>query len=404
MRGLDEIIEGRRSIRKFLKEAVAKETIENIIRAASWAPSACNLQHWEFIVIRDNKIKQAIYEAGSQKHILNAPVAIAVLYDRRFTPEQHANVQSVAAATQNMLLKAFDLGLGSLWMCAIGDANKVKNILRIPDEFGIASIVLIGYPAEEPSYPPFRRPLNLILHENAYSGKPLPSVLDAGEWSNEQILEFQQKFIRAKAGFSWRSLDIYKKRIIEYILAEHIVGRCLCVYAAPGSHLWHLSKKHTNIFFCEKSHELVNFISEEVNDGKVKGVCARDKLPFKSESFDTVLIFEKFEQLLSNERILFDIRSILKADGKLIVVAGNKLSFFGAYVLLHKDDTNSLHRYFGPITLQYPWSIEKKLKDAGFKTHFACGVGLFPGSNMLIAGLLKYFCKYLVFECSKTNP
>jgi nitroreductase len=145
-----ELIKTRRSIRKYKKKAVPEDLVEKILEAGRWAPSASNSQPWEFIIVRDGKIKEEVAKATIYgKFLADAPLGIAVVIDPKASTHP---VEDGAITTQNMLLAAHALGLGTCWIGSYGSAyeGKVKEILRIPNEKRVLSIISIGFPAESP--------------------------------------------------------------------------------------------------------------------------------------------------------------------------------------------------------------------------------------------------------------
>ena len=106
--GIFETIKKRRSVRSFKRKPVESFKIKKIIDAGQWAPSACNKQMWEFVVVKNKLIKNKLVEFGAVRFMKDAPVVIYVLYPKKVNPERYANIQSASAAAQNMLL-----GLGS---------------------------------------------------------------------------------------------------------------------------------------------------------------------------------------------------------------------------------------------------------------------------------------------------
>jgi nitroreductase len=145
-----ELIKTRRSIRRYKKAAVPEDLVEKILEAGRWAPSASNSQPWEFIIVRDGKIKEEVAKATIYgKFLADAPLGIAVVIDPKASTHP---VEDGAITTQNMLLAAHALGLGACWLGSYGSAyeGKVKEILRIPKEKRVLSIISIGVPAESP--------------------------------------------------------------------------------------------------------------------------------------------------------------------------------------------------------------------------------------------------------------
>ena len=145
-----ELIKTRRSIRRYKKKAVPEDLVEKILEAGRWAPSASNSQPWEFIILRDGKIREEVAKATTYgKFLADAPLGIAVVIDPKASTHP---VEDGAITTQNMLLAAHALGLGTCWIGSYGSVyeGKVKQILRIPKEKRVLSIISIGFPAESP--------------------------------------------------------------------------------------------------------------------------------------------------------------------------------------------------------------------------------------------------------------
>lgn len=149
-----ECILKRRSIRKYTDREVDKDSIIALLKAATAAPTACNRQPWEFIVVTEkeilNELRSKLY-AGKY----NAPVAIVVCgnMDLAFPgPCKDFWIQDCSAAIENMLLAATALGLGSVWIGLYplpSNLPPIYKILDIPEEVIPLGVVYVGYPAEE---------------------------------------------------------------------------------------------------------------------------------------------------------------------------------------------------------------------------------------------------------------
>lgn len=157
-----EALRTRRSIRRYLKQPVEKEKIETIIDCARLAPTAINIQPWEFIVLTDSKIKKAIAEATDYgKFIQDAPVAIIVI-----CKNVKYFLEDGCAATTNILNAAHALGLGTCWIA--GDkkpyAEKILGIIQAPKDYRLVSLISLGYPLEISSGNQMKRPINEVIH------------------------------------------------------------------------------------------------------------------------------------------------------------------------------------------------------------------------------------------------
>jgi nitroreductase len=175
-----EAIKGRRSIRAFRSMEVSQETIEKIIDAAQWAPSAGNIQSWEFIIVRKPEVKRALAEAAlDQTFIEEAPVVIVVCANENRSSQGYGVrgktlycIQDTAAAIQNIHLVAYSLGLGTCWIGAFRE-EEAREILKTPSGVRPVAIVPVGYPDESPP-PQSRRPISQIVHYETFGMETFP--------------------------------------------------------------------------------------------------------------------------------------------------------------------------------------------------------------------------------------
>jgi nitroreductase len=148
-----ETIMTRRSIRKFTGTPINTDQELTILKAAFQAPTAHNLQHWEYIVIRDIEVLNQISEYHPYAKMLeNAGLAILVCGNTEKQKSIGFLVADCAAAIQNMLLAAHGVGLGAVW-CGIYGADSLventKQLLNIPDNIVPVGLVAIGNKVEE---------------------------------------------------------------------------------------------------------------------------------------------------------------------------------------------------------------------------------------------------------------
>ena len=189
-------IDMRRSIRKYKNQQIEKTLIEQIMNAAIQAPSAKNRQPWRFLVLSKEKkeeflvamrcgIKQEEQDKKilpNSSHYINAakytmeiieqaPTLILVIYDNghslyeALSVEQkiyeRADIQSISASIQNMLLEATHLGIGSLWICDFYFAyDKIMEWLGNRGE--LIAAVALGYADECPRKRP-RKSFDLVV-------------------------------------------------------------------------------------------------------------------------------------------------------------------------------------------------------------------------------------------------
>ncbi|MEM3437140.1 MAG: nitroreductase family protein [Nitrososphaerales archaeon] len=171
---LFEAIKNRRSVRAFKPEPISDDILGKILEAACWAPSAGNLQPWEFIIVKDSIVKRELCRAAlNQCFIYEAPMVIVVCANLDRSSRRYGSrgrdlyaICDSSAATQNILLAAHALGLGACWIGAFHD-EEVSKVLELPSGVKPIAIIPIGYPNEKPS-PPSRLPLERVVHRERY--------------------------------------------------------------------------------------------------------------------------------------------------------------------------------------------------------------------------------------------
>lgn len=143
----------RRSVRRFKEETVSDDLIENLLKAGMQAPSSCNSQPWEFIVVSKPEDKQAI----SKMHRFAKPAAGASHLIITLGNLNDAKVigmieQDLGACNENILLQATHEGLGAVWLGFHPIENrtlKLKEYLNIPDYCIPFSVICVGWPADD---------------------------------------------------------------------------------------------------------------------------------------------------------------------------------------------------------------------------------------------------------------
>jgi nitroreductase len=150
-----EAIHARRSIRQYQDRPVPDELVRKVLQAAMAAPSARNQQPWHFLVIDDRPLLEEIVKfCPNAAMAVRAPLAILVCGDLRLEKSPGYWVVDCAAAVQNMLLAAHALGLGAVW-CGVYPRQErmdgFRRLLGLPAAVNAHSLVVLGYPAEEPS-------------------------------------------------------------------------------------------------------------------------------------------------------------------------------------------------------------------------------------------------------------
>lgn len=176
--GLREIIKKRKSVRKYKNKEIPEELIKEIVDAARLAPSACNAQPTRYFVVKDKETKDRLKEAKifKQNFVYKAPVIIVCCGDPKAYPRsgrlepgydepyEVRVIKDIAIATQNLVLRATELGLGT---CYVGWMHKerVKEILGIPEYFVVPFSIVLGYSNEKPKETSRKNLEEIILSE-----------------------------------------------------------------------------------------------------------------------------------------------------------------------------------------------------------------------------------------------
>ena len=148
-------IMNRRSIRKFTAKEINEADLHTILAAGMAGPSAVNTRDWSFIVVRNSDTLNAIAGEGPSRPLHTATMAIIILadLDRAFPPLPDFWQIDCAIATQNMILAAHAIGIGSVYLGCypIPERMKmIKEVFKLPDNVVPHSVIALGYP-EDPS-------------------------------------------------------------------------------------------------------------------------------------------------------------------------------------------------------------------------------------------------------------
>ncbi len=147
----------RRSIRKYINKAVPAEMVDEFLKAAMYAPTARNYRPWQFIVVDERRALDDLSELHPYaKMMKEATLAILVCGDLSIEKEIGYLAVNCSAATQNILLSAYDQGLGSVWLGVFPREVRMEEIQKyfsLPKHVVPISLIAIGWPAEEKPRP-----------------------------------------------------------------------------------------------------------------------------------------------------------------------------------------------------------------------------------------------------------
>jgi len=166
---LTDLIKKRRSIRRFTAQKVEKVKIEALLQAAMYAPSAVNKQPWHFVVIDDRHLMQSVMEIHPNSKMLEtANIGILVCGDLQQQHDTGYWIADCAAATENILLAATAMNLGSCWIGIYPREPRMKamkEIFSLPVHVEAFALIAIGYPAEEKKMPERFHPEKIFYNQ-----------------------------------------------------------------------------------------------------------------------------------------------------------------------------------------------------------------------------------------------
>lgn len=146
-----EAIKNRHSVRQYTDKKVSREQIEEILKAAMFAPSGNHRRPWEFVVVQDREVLQKLAATKQWAHfVARSSVTIVVVGDEKAS---HLWIEDCSIVAEHIWLQATALGLGCCWAHVRGSGgveDQVKNILGIPESLRVLCMMAIGYPAERP--------------------------------------------------------------------------------------------------------------------------------------------------------------------------------------------------------------------------------------------------------------
>lgn len=163
----EQVLENRRSIRQYEPGEISRETIEELIEAASLAPSWKNSQCRRYYAACSEQakdyVKREVLPPRNAQKVEDAPCFLISCAKKRTsgmkTAEEYENemeegwaLYDLGLADENLLLKAYDLGLGTLVM-GIRDADRIRSYFGVPEDEMILSVIAVGIPAVHPQTP-----------------------------------------------------------------------------------------------------------------------------------------------------------------------------------------------------------------------------------------------------------
>lgn len=365
-RDLLDRLAARHSCRDFDGSEIDPETLAEIVHDGIEAPSSCNQQNWHFIIVTDPEMKKRAREiSGGNHHFSECSALIYLCFQKGWTHGNFSIVQSVAGAAYHMMLSTHLRGFHCIWNAGIGDKGQLCEMLGLPPIFELQGALALG--RAKPTAPTMkapRRPLNEILSWERFERpecccfpvKPAKSYpffrirnddnpfaeWNPARWSWEQLGDFRGYSVWAKSPLK----GVYVSRrqgqatAVELgLLPEQQPGaRVAEIMPWGGTYstaLRQMLDPGVELHLSELSLHNLSFIMERLRreglpmDHVHDDLMVDGALPYADASIDAVVLLQTLEHCPAPERMLDEVRRVLRPGGTLVVSARNLWSRYG---------------------------------------------------------------------------
>lgn len=163
-----DAITSRRNVRAYADRPIDRRHLDRILEAGRRAPSAKNVQRWDFVVVDDReRLRELARVRPSARHVADSATTIALVAPVLEAGHVRDLMQyDLGQATMSMMIAAADLGIGS-GHASVGDQDLARSILAFPEDRSCAYLIALGYPADHGLAPiarPDRRPFDDVVH------------------------------------------------------------------------------------------------------------------------------------------------------------------------------------------------------------------------------------------------
>lgn len=367
-RSILDLLAERHSCRDFDGSPIDRTVLAEIVADGTEAPSSCNQQQWHFIVVDDPALKRRAWEiSGGNHHFADCSALVYLCFQKGWTHGNFSVVQSVAGAAYHMMLSAHLRGFATIWNAGIGDKEALAEMLAVPPTFEIQGALAIGRP--KPSAPPMkapRRPFAEVHSWNRferpavtrYPAKPAErypffairnddnpfAVWDPRDWSWGQIGDFRGYSVWAKSPLA----GVYVSRrqgeatAVELDLLPALPDGARVVEVMPwgGTYSVELRRRldpSVRLHLAELSAHNLSFVEERFRqEGLALDRVAFDRfadggLPYADGTVDAVVLPQVLEHMPDPERMLDEVRRVLRAGGHLVASVRNADSTYGRH-------------------------------------------------------------------------
>jgi nitroreductase len=354
----DYLYSRRRSLREFDDRIVPDEIVRELIEAAAWAPTSCNMQLYHFVIVNSPELLNKFTKPVTGKINWCKQMAV-LLVDPDITFENQANYISAGMVVQNFLLRATELGIGTCPIAGFKGKEVLRKHLGIPDRYVIPLLIFFGYPKKEASniHTPYRLPTVKTYSYNKFNGpQPFPTSSCVDVWQQSQIYDYRRRILSVYFPRFGHSIwgKSYSDAVWPYI-APHVGNDRRVLYIFPWERslldrLAVVSARHS-LDIADADPGLLNFTQKSYPDIINNSIDIENDPP--QRRYDTVLIIGSLEFNSNPAKLIDYAERSLNKNGNLIIASVSPLGILGIYL--------SLLRLFGRQRDVYHESLFYKL-------------------------------------------
>lgn len=372
---LTGLIKERRTVRSFVGKPIDEEALHRALDAARWAPSACNRQLWEFVIIDGESIIRKLEVITRQKNP-NA-IYIAVFYDttKELKGSRFGDIQSAALAAQNLMLAAHAQGYGTKMMAGLNDPEAIGNLLGAPEGIEIMSLIAFGHPYEYPVAPE-RRSLERIVHRNSFNiRKPrYPNFLDARMWEEEEVITVQSGVVRHGGSIGFFKSE-FEKEMLDNVLKLVQFDedwKVLFLFPYSAAYIEPLIKRFRRTGFeiiCQSENNR-HYILAGLSETLPVHIGGFGRTDLERNSYDAVLMLDSCVHIPRLAETMAETNRLLKREGVLYVSIPSSKSPVLLKLWLKRSSailTRTPYWKTGPIYPRRTAEIERLLNNANFR-------------------------------------
>lgn len=321
---LDKLINLRRSVRSYSRELISKKELSQLIDAFQSSPSSCNLQLTKLILVNDKKLLKKLEKKVTGKINWTSQIFVLII-NKKINYENNAHYLSAGMATQNLFLKAQELGIATCPIAGFKNKSYLKKILNIPDIYDIPLLIFFGYPELKDN---FSKPYKTqdILSKNKYDFQySFPESIKLENWRKKDILEYRKRissvyYPRLKHGLWGNSLDFQFKPYL-----NNNRNKSKLIYFMWERNFLNLVSKSNQITLVDYDNEYLYYMKK--NHGYSTSLIGKQS----KKKYDSFFIANSLEFNPDLEEVIYDVSNKLNKGARGVIIIFNTKGVFSLF-------------------------------------------------------------------------